>query len=104
MERIPFDEVVANTYLAIEDGIFVSCVTGEDGVWNLITWPLLDISWVGTTSQLENERTLWILKNNWEGNVGIVEELVIVLEVKGGFGKYENEYISIGSICYLNLN
>jgi len=37
MEHIPFDEVVANTYPVIEDGIFVSCVIGEDGVWNLIT-------------------------------------------------------------------
>jgi len=44
-------------------------------------------------NQLEDERTLWILKNNWEGNVGIVEELVVVLEIQNTFGNYETQNI-----------
>jgi hypothetical protein len=80
MERIHSAVVVVNTWQVTEDGILESFVIGVDGAWTLTTSLLSDISWVGTTNQLDDERSSWILRYNWERNVPIVEELVIMLE------------------------
>ena len=71
-----------NISQVIGDGTSVNCVTGEDGVWSLTTWQLYATSWVGTINLQEGERTLWTLRNSEARSVDIVEEPVIVLDIK----------------------